>query len=886
MSVRIFSFILSLRENDGGTSSNNVGDFVDGDKPSGSVVANASASAAAAAAAASAASADPPPPMLNIHTDLKGFGLSTAVSDHDDPVDGNGTRQNVKGKGKAKEVPHESPASDSSMLIAHLLPCGHNMHDECLKPWVARANSCPICRQVIHEVELLAYVGGPVISSYPVKDRTRTVAPTDFDTSTLSIYEEDTFSPTISQPCPICGLDDNEDVLLLCDSCDSAYHTYCVGLTSVPSGQWFCESCELQRAIALSMQEPLPFARSPTGRRTRAQVRRSRRRRGAERAQWARVWQSVWGRMSFESDHRVDTDGENDDRSMIDDIHDDATSTYSDEERQREIEEGTYGFGTPGSPFEMYEIRQQALMERRAEIQADRRAWERRLRVAESQGRSRPTPHGSNASQFADTRHSLLVQEAQEHITRNWPSRPVERVKTPEPQTLDEIRAWEAFDRAMAGEDSPVRTPRGRKRAAGSIEGIEDAQDPDVEENPARPSRPLKRPRTRRPEQLLAMRNANTGSENQVSARASTAASRAGSAATSNTPTFLQSLLKEVEDSTSSPNLTRCPRPANVPRPPRPLFENSRAGGRSTAIMPNSPSLPQSSSRSGSSSNCSSPRFSHASTSPGFTERAVAGNRGIATAATPPTSVADSPMATPGGSPAVKGESEAELMTMFSPNEDGARVMSDYQKSPTPTDSRRAIADHGHRQQQQQQHHHHHRRPHHDEHSHPYRHRHHQEGHRDAAGRSSSSDRRPTSPSALSFSSKSLLQTYVSSALKPYWRRQTISAAEYTDINRRVSRSLYERAGADEAVLSKAVSTVEAETGAGSAAASAFEASERKKVWWQGVAKELVEEEIQSVVAKRGARVPVQREQGSIESGNGHSGTRRTPAAATTVRQG
>lgn len=45
-------------------------------------------------------------------------------------------------------------------LIAHLLPCGHNLHDECLKPWVERANSCPICRQSFNTVELVHTVGG------------------------------------------------------------------------------------------------------------------------------------------------------------------------------------------------------------------------------------------------------------------------------------------------------------------------------------------------------------------------------------------------------------------------------------------------------------------------------------------------------------------------------------------------------------------------------------------------------------------------------------------------------------------------------------------------------------------------------------------------------
>jgi hypothetical protein len=48
----------------------------------------------------------------------------------------------------------------ASETIAHILPCGHDLHNDCLTPWVERANSCPICRATFHEVELMDRVGG------------------------------------------------------------------------------------------------------------------------------------------------------------------------------------------------------------------------------------------------------------------------------------------------------------------------------------------------------------------------------------------------------------------------------------------------------------------------------------------------------------------------------------------------------------------------------------------------------------------------------------------------------------------------------------------------------------------------------------------------------
>jgi hypothetical protein len=60
-------------------------------------------------------------------------------------------------------------------------------------------------------------------------------------------------NPEDNVPCVICDSSDQEDVLLLCDHCDAAYHTHCVGLDGVPEGNWFCMECsangEYERAI-------------------------------------------------------------------------------------------------------------------------------------------------------------------------------------------------------------------------------------------------------------------------------------------------------------------------------------------------------------------------------------------------------------------------------------------------------------------------------------------------------------------------------------------------------------------------------------------------------------------------------------------------------------
>jgi hypothetical protein len=86
---------------------------------------------------------------------------SDAAEDQRDAVEGDIERY---ASDSSDPPPFQYLPSDNEM-IAHLLPCGHNLHDECLKPWVERANSCPICRQNFNTVELLTQVGGKLADS-------------------------------------------------------------------------------------------------------------------------------------------------------------------------------------------------------------------------------------------------------------------------------------------------------------------------------------------------------------------------------------------------------------------------------------------------------------------------------------------------------------------------------------------------------------------------------------------------------------------------------------------------------------------------------------------------------------------------------------------------
>ncbi|KAL1965734.1 hypothetical protein VTN77DRAFT_5234 [Rasamsonia byssochlamydoides] len=520
-------------------------------------------------------------------------------------------------------------AEEDPGQIARLLPCGHILHNNCLKPWVERANSCPICRRNFNVVELSDTPGGPVISSYVVQDK---VQVPDIDPS--MIIEEVT-DDSDSQPCAICGDNDNEEVLLLCDGCDVPSHTYCLGLDAIPSESWYCDQCETQRAIgAVSDASSRPL-RSRPERRTRAQQRRLRIHNQASSLQWARVWQSVYDSLNLDLDFPFD------DEQTVD------------------------------------RFLQQT--RRRAAQRRDFRSWQRRFQIAERQG---------GGHRFREPAAIL-----DEYAPR--PSRPrVPRAPTPEPESLEEMRAWNAFERARELENDPSAA---RKRKSPTLS-------PSPE--PAEPERKLKRPRTRRPEELAAMA-AQNGEASRSAARLN--------AENNGGPSFLQSLLKEVEDSYANRNSSVGPSAQS---------SNTSTDHHNTS-GPSSPSL------SPASSNPTSPRLSSTSPPPHMRRRPV--------------------------SPVQSGSSDP--VSPSSP---------DFSPSVSPvqsTETRRSRPEARHIRGSRLER---------------------------SAGRSNDGSPSRNGPS---LSVKTDVQKLVGAELKPFYRRKEISKDQYTDINRTISRKLYERVG-------------------------------------------------------------------------------------------
>ncbi|KAM0334332.1 hypothetical protein ACHAQA_001357 [Verticillium albo-atrum] len=322
--------------------------------------------------------------------------------------------------------------SDDNHSIATLVGCNHIVHDRCIRSWAKNSNTCPICRTTFNEISLSAELDGPETELYTVEDKKQTH---EFDLRQWLQDNPEEEEPEEETPCPICGMAERPDILLLCDGCDAAYHTHCVGLNHVPAGSWYCLECvDIFRPAAASdsTSDSDVQAIAPNTNHRRPFVRTRERQRRARRQARSVEWQGAWGQIAGRIFEATDIDLDNYE-------DDDNLEGFRRTQQQRERESREY------------------------------REWEQRLQIASRQG-------------------------AGETFARSIPRAIGERLDIVQPvqETAEERLAWGALDRARQTANNNATTPNRRKRKSRS------ASTSPREAATEEPERKLKRPRTRR----------------------------------------------------------------------------------------------------------------------------------------------------------------------------------------------------------------------------------------------------------------------------------------------------------------------------------------------------------------------------------------------------
>ncbi|XP_041088739.1 remodeling and spacing factor 1 isoform X2 [Polyodon spathula] len=89
--------------------------------------------------------------------------------------------------------------------------------------------------------------------------------------------EEEEKEAASDDPCKRCGLPNHPELILLCDSCDSGYHTACLRppLMIIPDGEWFCPPCQ-HKLLCEKLEEQLLNLDVHLKKRERAERRRER----------------------------------------------------------------------------------------------------------------------------------------------------------------------------------------------------------------------------------------------------------------------------------------------------------------------------------------------------------------------------------------------------------------------------------------------------------------------------------------------------------------------------------------------------------------------------------------------------------------------------------
>ncbi|KAG0500840.1 hypothetical protein HPP92_000912 [Vanilla planifolia] len=129
--------------------------------------------------------------------------------------------------------------------------CSHFFCLACIVEWSKVESRCPLCKRRFLTITKSSKCN-PV---YPmratvirVEKRNQVYQPTEEELRVL-------LDPYESVVCMECHVGGDDNLMLLCDICDSSAHTYCVGLgRDVPDGNWYCDCCRFAGEDSLQSQ--------------------------------------------------------------------------------------------------------------------------------------------------------------------------------------------------------------------------------------------------------------------------------------------------------------------------------------------------------------------------------------------------------------------------------------------------------------------------------------------------------------------------------------------------------------------------------------------------------------------------------------------------------
>lgn len=467
----------------------------------------------------------------------------------------------------------------------------------------------------------------------------------------------------------------------------------------------YCDGCQkLWHTYCVDLQE-VPYGhwfcdncraqrdldpRLPTtarsGRVSRRRTRGQQRRQRGHESSWNQVWQSVWSRLNLDLDFPYEED--------------DSSATYLRRHRQRN--------------------------------QASRQAhdaWLRRMQVAEL--------HGAG-NRFRDTEPAYPSSPGGRSTPR---TRRARASPLPQVENADELMAWHAFEQARASSNEPSST-RKRKRNSRSSSPVE----AEAERTPV-----IKRRQPSASARSTPDRSTMTAiaSRRRQSSRLSSPIPRRQPPLDPAAPSFLQSLLQEVEELGSVNHSINIHRPSPRPAASPPAEQNSP--------RPSSPAL------SPLASNHSSPRAMSATPPPPVALR-PGSPTGLSSSIQPVFPSTDySPPRASSAEPS--GPKQGEMNGARPNGSKTASSSSTPLAQPKPRSRVPRIL----------------------------------ENTATTLALPRSTEASPTRAN-MSLSAKEDVQRLVATALKPHYIEQTITKDEYTTINRDISRMLYDKIGDFEAL--------------------------------------------------------------------------------------